>query len=283
MDNTQAGALKSAELQTAKELYLAWQQDKKDNPIEPARHPLKTQLLISLTSYRPRLRTLHLTVRSLLEQTIQPDCILIWLTREDLALLPRKSEFSHEGVRIEICDDLRSYKKLVPALMRHPNAVIVTADDDAYYHRFWLSQLVQEYNEGNDILCHVAYRIHFEPDGGVAPYGEWTKDVQDRMSRQPSTDLLPIGVGGVLYPPGSLSNAATASLLFNRTCPGCDDLWFYAMAKLKGTRTRKVGRRLYQVLWPGTQEKALWLDNFAFNNDVSIRNLVAKYGPDLFA
>lgn len=272
----------SAELQTARDLYLGWEQEKIDDPVDPTGHALDGRLLVSLTSHRPRLKTLHLTIKSLLEQTVLPDRILIWLTREDKACLPPKEQYSNPLVAIETCDDLRSYKKLIPALLRYPDATIVTVDDDAYYHRRWLETLVESCGENKDILCHVAYRIHFDGQDRLASYGEWTKDVQDRFARHPSSDLLPIGVGGVLYPPGSLAPAVTASRLFTRLCPDCDDLWFYVMAKLKGTRCRKVGPRLYQTLWPGSQQSALWVRNVGFNNDRAIERLVSAFGADVF-
>lgn len=283
MNNVQASTFRSAELQTAKEMYTAWQKEKKDFPIAPAPHSLGLRLIVSLTSYRPRLQTLHLTIRSLIEQTVQPDSIIIWLTSEDRTFLPSKPEYHHDLVRVETCDELGPYKKLVPALLRYPEAAIVTVDDDAYYHRHWLSQLLNEYDGDGSILCHIAYRVHFTSEDNVAPYGEWTRDVQDRFARQPSTDLIPIGVGGVLYPPKSLSPLVTNRLLFTRVCPGCDDLWFYAMARLNGTRARKIGTRLYQVLWPGTQDSALWIKNVAFNNDCCIGKLTSRFGATLFA
>src|SRR5688500_5188057 len=51
-------------------------------------HQLPGELIISLTSYPARFRTLHLSLRCLLTQSIKPDRIVLWIAREDLPLLP---------------------------------------------------------------------------------------------------------------------------------------------------------------------------------------------------
>ena len=38
------------------------------------------------------------------------------------------------GLTIDWCENLRSYKKLIPAIEKYPDDIIVTADDDVFYH-----------------------------------------------------------------------------------------------------------------------------------------------------
>ena len=47
------------------------------------------------------------------------------------------------------------------------------------------------------------------------------------------------GVGGVLYPPGSLHPEVTNEEVFLDICRYADDVWFYAMALMQGTMIRK--------------------------------------------
>lgn len=264
----------------AANFYLEHESEKATNPIKPRQHNLPTGLLISLTSYGKRLETLHLTLKSLAEQTVEPDRIIVWLTGHDLAILPERCRTISPSIEFAECRDLRSYKKLIPALDAYPECTIVTVDDDAYYHRAWLEQLTENHSR-KAIRCHIAYRYHWIASA-LAPYEEWTQDVQDAMSRRPSTDLLPIGIGGVLYPPRSLHPDTIRADLFEHLCPGADDLWFCAMAQLVGTKIMKVGPRLYQVLWPKTQEGALWRHNLPKNNDACLIGLRKYYGKFLF-
>jgi hypothetical protein len=52
--------------------------------------------------------------------------------------------------------------------------------------------------------------------------------------------LLPLGVGGVLYPPGILHSEVVNAGVFLNICPTADDIWFKAMSLLKGVACRKV-------------------------------------------
>ena len=43
---------------------------------------------MSLTSYPPRFGTLHLTLACLLDQSVKPDHLILWIAREDIKELP---------------------------------------------------------------------------------------------------------------------------------------------------------------------------------------------------
>ena len=51
------------------------------------------------------------------------------------------------------------------------------------------------------------------------------------------------GVGGVLYPPGSLDEEVYNETTFVSICEYADDVWFNAMALKKGTLVNKVYTR----------------------------------------
>ena len=104
-------------------------------------HELGAPLIVTLTSYPPRFPTLGATLRSLLDQTVQADRTILWLAEQDLALLPDDVIVLKDfGLEIRTCADLRSYKKLIPALQAFPDAWFATADDDVYYRPDWLEE-----------------------------------------------------------------------------------------------------------------------------------------------
>lgn len=242
-------------------------------------HDLPGELIVSLTSYPSRFATLHLTLACLLDQTVRPDRVVLWIAEQDVdELPPTVTSLEAHGLEIRTCDDLRSYKKLVPALRDYPDAWIATADDDVYYGRRWLAELVQGLGSGKTLItCHRAHRIRRDRGGKIAPYLTWRFDVQDDRARRPSTDLLPTGVGGILYPPGSLDSRVEAQTLFQRLSPAGDDLWFYWCARLAGAKYRKVGGKLRLVSWPATQEAALWNENEGGPNDRAIAALEREF------
>jgi hypothetical protein len=144
-------------------------------------HQLPAELVVSLTSFPARFPTLHLTIGCLLDQTVRPDRIVLWIANEDMGAVPKAvTNLERRGLEIRACDDLRSYKKLVPALESFPDAYIVTADDDLEFARDWLETLVDGVSaQERSIVCHRAHRSSWRADGRLADYLDWEFDVQD--------------------------------------------------------------------------------------------------------
>jgi hypothetical protein len=249
------------------------------SPAQAKPHGLPGELIVSLTSYPARFDTLHLGIHSLLDQTIRPDRVILWVSHADAAAVPRKVRaLERRGLEVRPVADTRSYKKLVDALANFPEAFIATADDDIYYARDWLETLVAAVEPGvNAVICHRAHRIP-AAHGGLPPYLSWQWDVQDEAARQPSVNLVATGVGGILYPPRVLHPDTTDSAAFMSLCPRGDDLWFYWMARRTGATYRKVGGPFTQKMLPGSQEDALFNTNSGGAYDEQITRLGARYG-----
>lgn len=52
--------------------------------------------------------------------------------------------------------------------------------------------------------------------------------------------LFPLGVGGVIYPPGCFGEDFFEKEIFTAICPNGDDIWLKAMSLLKGTVCHKL-------------------------------------------
>lgn len=245
-------------------------------------HPLDAPLIVTLTSYPPRFATLHRTLASLLDQTIRPDRTILWIAEDDLAALPPAVRAMEEhGLDIRGCADLRSFKKLVPALHAWPGSYFVTADDDVYYPPQWLESLVAESAAHPGHV--VGGRVHLArtaPDGLLLPYGAWELATSRREARDPDTRLFPTGVGGVLYPPGAFVDEVLDERLFTSLCPHGDDIWFFWMARLAGTGQRRARDWFDMISWPQSQDVALCSENlFNDRNDMQIKAMERHYGP----
>lgn len=191
-------------------------------------------------------------------------------------------KLQERGLEIRACDDLRSFKKLVPCLEAFPQAFVVTADDDLYYSRRWLETLVSATDSSERlIVCHRAHRPKLLGDGQLAPYLDWELDVQDGRARVPSPDVMPTSGAGALYPPQCLDPCVTGRALFQRLCPNGDDLWFYWCARMAGAMMKKVSRRMRLITWDGSQQESLWEENKRGRNDEMIRALVDEFGVDV--
>lgn len=244
-------------------------------------HHLPGELIISVTSYPKRFRSLHYTLRSLLEQDVRADRTILWVADQDRDAIPRAVwGLRARGLEIRFTADVRSYKKLVPTLEAFPNAFIVTADDDIIYPPDWLGVLVDAYDRSDPcIICRRAHRIGFAPDG-FEPYLTWQLNLDDGSGFAPSEDLLAVGAGGILYPPGTLHADVLRADMFMRLAPQGDDLWFWWMGRRLGTRTKCAGEMSEYRYVAGTQEAGLWGENSLGGNDRQLAALVAALGYD---
>ena len=245
------------------------------------KHDLPAELIVSLTSYPARFGTLQLTIKSLLDQTVRPDRIILWIGTNAVDQLPAQVRELEGGFfSIRACEDVGSFTKIVPALAAFPKAFLVTADDDNYYPDFWLERLVAAYDRDTPtIVYHRGHRPTFLPDGSLAPYRDWERDVADCQSLTPGTSVMPTGVGGVLYPPGSLP-ADTADLgLIRRLCSTCDDSWLYFMWRKAGWTAKRTPTPMPELIdWPKTQKQSLRKLHRGGMKDEHLRALSEHFG-----
>lgn len=243
-------------------------------------HDLPGELIVSVTSYPARFDSLHLTLGCLLDQTVRPDRVVLWISECDLGVIPAPVHaLQRSGLEIRPCAEMRSFKKLVPALEAFPTSYIATADDDISYPPDWLERLVEgvEYAVPT-IVGHRAVRLKWDSPEQLAPFESWALDVQDNEARSPSSNIMTEGAGGTLYPPYSLDDMVKNRALFERLCPEGDDLWFYWCARRAGTLYKKVGSTISLIPWSGSQVTSLWEKNRAGGNDAMIRALSDELG-----
>lgn len=237
-------------------------------------------VVVSLTSYPPRFGTLHLTLKSLLSQSFVADRIVLWIAHADMASLPTAvTDLQQAGLEIIACDDIKSYKKMIPLLEQSRNTAIVTADDDVFYWRDWLRQLVQARNPGKlEVICHRMHRMKLNVDGLPVSYNDWELETTNAES---SPLNFPTGIGGVLYPPNVFGPEVLNVDAFTKLCPRGDDIWFWWMARANGATFKRVPEINVVHCWEGSQDVALWKDNLVgrFNDD-QIRAMIGAYGFD---
>lgn len=197
-------------------------------------------VIVSLTTYGKRIYDVHLTIESIMEQTMRPNRLLLWLDDSfQQSSLPRALQLLQKrGLEIMYCKDIRSYTKLIPSLRLCPNDVIITIDDDLIYDFDLLERLIQAYQKDSSyIYCHRYHQILKDDDGNILPYNKWNLVCNDMEASHLN---FATGVGGVLYPPHSLDDEVLNEDVFMDICPYADDVWFKAMALKKGTFVKKV-------------------------------------------
>lgn len=248
------------------------------------------ELIVSLTTVPWRISKAHLCLDSLLRQSLKPDRVILWLAEGghddglsiDRGNLPKGlTALMSRGLEIGWCRDIRSYTKIVPTLRAYPDALIVTADDDEFYPRHWLKVLYEAYQkEPEYIHCHRALMIRYDGRGRVLPYSSWDRlwELPDPEVQEPSLDLFPTGVGGVLYGPGHLHSEVLNESSFLSLCPKADDVWLKAMSLLNGVACKKAGTgniKLNDIRIKNDRD--LWTSNVT-ENDGQIQAVSQRYG-----
>ncbi|MGB4079367.1 MAG: glycosyltransferase family A protein [Prolixibacteraceae bacterium] len=248
--------------------------------------PRSPKLIVTLTSYPPRIKTLHLSIKTLLNQTVKPDILILWLAKSQFPRmeedLPRKLlRLRKYGLTINWCEDLKSYKKLIPALQLFPDDILVTADDDLFYPKDWLGKLYNAYVKDNSkIYCHRMHRILFSEHKEILPYRQW--DFCSQNNSVSCLNFITTG-GGAIYPPRSFHPDVLKHELFQDLAPHADDIWFWAMAVLNDTKIQLVeGNYSDPIIVYGSQKKHLGELNYVHGGNDKQLNQILNHYPDLF-
>lgn len=202
-------------------------------------------IIVSLTSYGERVSSIvPYTILSLFKQTKLPERIIIWLDSANWNYdnLPSKlKDLEKLGLEIAFCKDIRSYTKLVPALNLYKGNIIVTVDDDLYYSSNFLDEIYTHHLNNLDKIITLNFCYPKFIGMEIAPYREWDEFHLVNQNNNFSPMLIfPQGFGGVLYPPDALHEDVTKEELFLKFAPYADDIWFYIMGILKGTKKTYV-------------------------------------------
>ena len=234
-------------------------------------------LIISLTTYQKRIKDLKYTLYSLFNQTIAPEKIILNISPQ--TNLPKELDiFIKNGLIVEYCEDIGPYTKLIPTLIKYPNKVIVTADDDIYYPTNWLEKLYSEYKARPELIhCHRAHRIVLQDDK-IKPYEQWEKHIS---CVKPSYSNFLTGVGGVLYPPNCFTEEVLNQAKFKSLAPFADDIWFWSMAILAGRKINVIKQNITYLqttnIFTQLGFNNLYAKNKLGGNDTQLTAIVNEY------
>ena len=201
-------------------------------------------LIVSLTSFPERINIVVKTIKTLLTQTLKPDMVILWLAPEQFPNgendLPQELlDLQKYGLTLDWYRDIRSYKKIIPALKKFPNAVIITTDDDIYYAEDTVESLYKSYLAHKDeVQAHRCDWVKVEK--GKITWEKTRELFKDKHRGQASFHNRLTGYGAVLYPPGCFYKDVAEENLFREILPTHDDVWLWGMTVLGGYKTRLV-------------------------------------------
>lgn len=215
----------------------------KFNEIGITENKRNPKIIVSLTSFPKRMTDIHFCLYSLLKQNFKPDEVILWLSEEEF---PNKENDLPEsvlslrknGLSIKWCENIRSYKKLIPCLREYPDDFIVTADDDIFYPENWLECLWQYHLKYPDcVISQRSRKIEVDSNNSFKPYETWKLIKND--VKESYLNLCTCG-SGTLFFPDSLSENVVKQEIFQKISPTSDDLWFWAMAVLNKVKIKAI-------------------------------------------
>ncbi|WP_424347701.1 hypothetical protein [Kocuria sp. CH-021] len=207
-------------------------------------------VVVSLTSYGSRIRTVHLAVESMAHGSVRPQRLILWLREADVVADPPPplARLVRRGLELRCTEDWGPHQKYYPYVrsVAHHELPMVIADDDVLYGETWLEELLAVHERHpRDVIAHRAHRLRVG-NGRILPYATWSPGAPAEASYR----TFATGTSGVLYPPHLLDALRDTGSGFTACAPMADDVWLHAVALRHRTRTRPVddGRTSYRPI-----------------------------------
>ena len=262
-------------------LYYKKNQDK----IFLKRKNSNVKIIASLTTYPKRINTVWITINSIINQSLQPDSIILWLAEEQF---PNKYEdlpssllqLQSKGLQIRFCEDLKSHKKYYYTLQEYSNDLVVLFDDDMFYPKDTIKKLYKLYQDNSHDVCTITTQL-ITPSIYTNP-SKWQNPSINQKIKHCSKVQMFSG-SGTLLKANMLDKTVFDKEAIKNICPYADDLWLTFMARKKGTKITSVSKwRPFPIVIYGTSEESLWYVNSEQGkNDEQWENLMKEY-PKVF-
>lgn len=203
-------------------------------PRLPEPLPEEGDVVISLTSFPPRMGNLWMVIDMLMRQRHRPAQIYLSLFEKEFPgrILPASLQpYLSRGLKVLWYPvNLKPHLKYRP-VFEHERAsqsrLIVTVDDDIFYSPDLLERLLALHAQYPDAVCANLTKLVEGPS-----YAGWSLV---KTPSGPSSKLLALGFGGVLYPPSVYKRECFYDTEhFLRDALGADDLWLYWCERKEG-------------------------------------------------
>ena len=237
---------------------------------------IENGVIVSLTSFPARINKVWLVIECLKRQSVLPDKIILWLSKDQF---PNESDIPESlkqrvgnlfEVRL-VDGDIRSHKKYFYAMTEFPGKAFITCDDDVFYHSNMVKNLVVASKMyPGCIIANNSTEMTYNKDGALLPYIEWKNNFRPYASK----NRVQIGIGGVLYPPGCLHELVLRKDLFSKLSPMADDLWLSLMARLNKTPVVQSEKNILNLPIEDSSPSLSSVNNGEKNmNDLQIANM----------
>lgn len=235
-----------------------------------------------MTTFPERITYVHLAIKSLLNQTVKPYKIILWLARDqfkDVCIPDQLRELCKYGLDIRYCDEnILAHKKYYYSMLEFPEKVIITYDDDIIYPEDSIEKLLRIHaKQPNAIICNRGREIEFENDG-FSSYKKWK--ISGKIPAGISSYRVMASTGaGALYPPNCMPKETFNIESIKKLALTADDLWIKVMS-IKGRIPVVKSQTRCKALCLSVEKQGEKLADYNVTqnqNDHIIKNLVKQY------
>ena len=197
---------------------------------------MESKVIVSCTTTFDRLKYLYHMLKTLEEQTVQPDEVIIHVSSEPYLSdkgISEVPEWMNRGIfRVQETANIGPYRKLMPLLPAlGEEDLVVTADDDILFDQFWLEALLNHARERPDeVISTRARYIRRKKSGQFMNYHNWKRVYFEESGM----DILPLCGAGVVFRKRHLDPGLSEDTSFLSIAPTTDDLWYRALSLKKG-------------------------------------------------
>jgi len=219
------------------------------------------KIIISITSYKERMKNLPLIFESIFNNTMLPSKLVLTLYQDDVQYINKDLQELIDNNKVELIvtdTDYRSHKKYFAVMQKYRDYAIITTDDDIVYTTDFVKSLYNSYMKyPNSISGRRAHRMR-KNKGKLLSFKKWSFSC--RKIKVPSYELLVTTGSGVIYPPNilNISDDIKESM---KLCMTADDIFLNYLGNKQNVKTVYVPNNnrfgLYMLNDEETQKKAL--------------------------
>lgn len=199
---------------------------------------------INITTTSSRLGLCSATVWSLVNQSMTPKSIDIWVSKEaylaDFGVTDIPKWVTHLNsikkiVNFHFTENTGPYRKIIPALRyADKDDILVYADDDVFYGENWLMDLVNAFNK-HDGNCVVASRVRVKKRNIFGKLRSYLSFDMCSSSCLLSDNFIITGVGGCILARCHIDDEYIFNDDFSTVAPKTDDIWISKIIELSGS------------------------------------------------
>ena len=211
-----------------------------------------TILTCTLTTFPDRIDTVQYTIKSLFNQSVKPDRIVLWLASsefENFQFPESINRLQEKGLEIRYCNNYFGHKRYYKMIEEQKeNECIIMFDDDILFPYCLIERLYDKWLQFPDcVICERGQVMTFDGDKILNP-GRWSSTSDEGIDK-PSYKILASPGGGCLFPPKALYKDANNTDMISKYALKTGDIWLMFQTVQNDTkilRTHKLHRTFIQ-------------------------------------